>query len=273
MLHDGFIKKEVNQVHMKDAAFVKRPMQDVVTDDHLAEGISGEGEGAAFAFKLFFRADGVGGLHVDSLPSLVDDEVDIVWDFHGLSMGIPAGSDDDADIDGESAPDEFVVDRVFHEMRDFRLTKGEPRIAKTEVLAIELVGEGEVGASLDVVAARLGKEKCVLHMRDVGSNCMHGRFHPLRRKRMGDVRRIGEGADGRSEEIHNFAKQFRTGDSAALDDVLEVHHIIPSYPLIASDVIRAGKSLGLFTAAKSSHIFWRIFIAIVSCFLIPFQGF
>lgn len=39
-----------------------------------------------------------------------------------------------------------------------------------------------------------------------------------------------------------------------VDDVLEVHHIIPSYPLIASDVIRAGKSLGLFTAGKASGL-------------------
>lgn len=39
-----------------------------------------------------------------------------------------------------------------------------------------------------------------------------------------------------------------------VNDILEVHHIISSYPLIVSEVIRAGKSLGLFTAGQTSGL-------------------
>lgn len=36
-----------------------------------------------------------------------------------------------------------------------------------------------------------------------------------------------------------------------VDDTIEVHHILPSFPLIASNVIRAGKSLGKFSAGQA----------------------
>lgn len=73
--HDGFVKEEIKQVHMKDAGIIKCSTQNVIAHDDLAERVPGERKGAPFAFELLLGADGVCGLDIDPLPSL-DDEHD-----------------------------------------------------------------------------------------------------------------------------------------------------------------------------------------------------
>ena len=54
----------------------------------------------------------------------------------------------------------------------------------------------------------------------------------------------------------DFIFQVISSENSKLqvNDVIEVHHIIPSFPLIVSNVNRNGKPLGLFTAGKASGL-------------------
>ena len=111
-----------------------------------------------FLLPLLGGGNGICGLDVHLLRTAIDDKVDFVLLYFVLPGGIVVALDN-TDINGISTPDEFVVDGVFHEVREFRLAEVEARVPESGIGGVVFYRVVEVAAPLDVKAFRLSDQK------------------------------------------------------------------------------------------------------------------
>ena len=128
-----------------------------------------------------------------------------------------------ADIDGISTPDEFVVDGVFHEMREFRLAEVDASVPEPGIGRVVLYGVVEVPAALDVKPLRLADQKGVgkvVEILDDGvsaridsGNCLCG---------VGELGRIRERRGVAHHYVDNLLQEQIVPDVESFCDVAKV---------------------------------------------------
>ena len=155
------IEEKVNKTDVGDAAVVVGSgLERVVGYHHLFEGIAGVAKREGLLFPLLGGGDGVCGLDVHLPRTAIDDEVDFVLSYRVLPGGVVVALHN-ADVNGISTPDEFVVDGVFHEVREFRLAEVDARVPKSGIGGVVFHRVVEVAAPLDVKALCLADKKGV----------------------------------------------------------------------------------------------------------------
>jgi len=83
-------------------------------------------------------------------PALGCNEVNLPWRLHGIAGLVSFEGVDDLDIDGTPANDQFVIDNVLHDMRQFLLAEADAGFAQANVLAVVFVGVFEAGLAFHV---------------------------------------------------------------------------------------------------------------------------
>ena len=98
---------------------------------------------------LFGGGNGVCRLNVYLLWSAIDHKVNLVLSYRVLASGIVVALYN-ADINGISTSDKFVVDGIFHKMCELWLTEVDSCISKTGIGGVVFNWIVEVTASLDI---------------------------------------------------------------------------------------------------------------------------
>ena len=155
------IEEKVNKTDVGDAAVVVGSgLERVVGYHHLFEGIAGVAKREGLLFPLLGGGDGVCGLDIYLPRTAIDDEIDFVLSYRVLPGGVVVALHN-ADVNGISTPDEFVVDGVFHEVREFRLAEVDARVPEAGIGGVVFHRVVEVAAPLDVKALCLADKKGV----------------------------------------------------------------------------------------------------------------
>ena len=155
------VEEKIDKADVRDAAGVVRlGLERVVRYHHLSEGIAGVPKREGFLLPLFCGGDGICGLDVHLPRPAIDDEVDFILPYRVLPCGVVVVLHN-ADVNGISTSDEFVVDGVFHEVREFRLAEVEARVPESGIGGVVFYRVVEVAAPLDVKAFRLSDQKGV----------------------------------------------------------------------------------------------------------------
>ena len=153
------VEEKINKTDVRDAAVVVGSgLERVVGYHHLFEGIASVAKREGLLFPLLGGGDGVCGLDVHLPRTAIDDEIDFVLSYRVLPGGVVVALHN-ADINGISTPDEFVVDGVFHEVREFRLAEVDARVPESGIGGVVFHRVVEVAAPLDVKALCLADKK------------------------------------------------------------------------------------------------------------------
>ena len=155
------VEEKINKTDVRDAAVVVGSgLERVVGYHHLFEGIAGVAKRECLLFPLLGGGDGVCGLNVCLPRTAIDDEIDFVLSYRVLPGGVVVALHN-SDINGISTPDEFVVDGVFHEVREFRLSEVDARVPESGIGGVVFHRVVEVAAPLDVKSLSLADQKGV----------------------------------------------------------------------------------------------------------------
>ena len=100
-------------------------LTDIIADDNLREGISGEGKWPVLREDLFLIFQGVCGLNVGFPRASGGDKINLFWHLSGLSGLILFGAVYDSYVDFTVANTEIIVENVLHDMRHFQLTESD----------------------------------------------------------------------------------------------------------------------------------------------------
>ena len=155
------VEEKINKTDVRDAAVVVGSgLERVVGYHHLFEGIAGVPKREGFLRPLLCGGDGIGGLDVHLPRPAIDYKVDFVLLYRVLPGRIVVALHN-ADINGISTPDEFVVDGVFHEVREFRLAEVDARVPESGIGGVVFYRVVEVAAPLYVKSLSLADQKGV----------------------------------------------------------------------------------------------------------------
>ena len=161
-------------------------------------------------------------LDVDALVGKVDDKVDFVSsDF--MFPGFSRLKLHNANVHRVTAPDEFGVDYVLHEVRLFILPKVDAGVAEPGIGGVVLAGRFKVAASFDVVSLGLAYKEGVFEESKILAYC--GRIGVELRDGVhcvADPAWICETADSAHDDVKQTFYRFGVLDVVALDDVFEV---------------------------------------------------
>ena len=218
------VEQEVEKTDVGDAVvIVGARLAWVVGDDEFRERIAGVAKRKGFLLALLRIRNRVGGLDVNLLCAAIHHEIDLVL-AELMNAGRIFVSLDDTDIHGVTAADEFVVDGVFHEMREFRLAEIDPGVAKAGVGGVVFDRVVEMMTPFDIESVRLSDKKSVGKMVEVsGDNVAIGIDSGNGLGGVGEFRRIGEPCDITHSDVHDFFQQQIVTKVIALDEVAEVN--------------------------------------------------
>jgi len=185
-------------------------------------------------------------LDVDALVGKVDDKVDFVSsDF--MFPGFSRLKLHNANVHRVTAPDEFGVDDVLHEVRLFILSKVDAGVAEPGIGGVVLAGRFKVAASFDVVSLGLVYEEGVFEESKILAYC--GRVGVELRDGVhcvADPAWICETADSAHDDVKQTFYRFGVLDVVALDDVFEVDGPV--------EVVEIGLPLGV---GFGQHTSWE----------------
>lgn len=217
------VEEEIDKADIGDAVVVIRPgLEGVVRYHHLPEGIAGVPQREGFLLPLLGGGDGIGGLDVHLSRPAIDDKVYFVLPYRVLSGGVVMALHN-ADINGISTPDEFVVDGVFHEMREFRLSEVDARVPETGIGGVVFHRVVKVPASLDVKPLRLADKKGVGKVVEVLDDGVSARIDSGNGLcGIGELGRIRERRGIAHHYVNHFLKEQIVPDAVSLYDVTEV---------------------------------------------------
>ena len=126
-------EEKIDKADVRDAVVVICPgLEGVIRYHHFPEGIAGMPKREGFLLPLLGGGNRICGLDVYLPRSAIDYEVDFVLPCCVLPGGIVVALHN-ADINGISTSDEFVVDGVFHEVREFRLAEVDARVPESGI--------------------------------------------------------------------------------------------------------------------------------------------
>lgn len=219
----GGVEEEVEEGEVEDAVLVVVAGGGVGGDEDFGEGIVDAAEGTQLLLALFGGGESVGGLDVGAGAAEVADEIDLQL-LALAHTALVAGVDGvDADIHGDAAAAQLVVDEVFHEVRFLKPAEVETGVAQTEVGEIVFGGGADVSFAADVVARGFFNQKSLFKNRQVFFDGSGGDFALFnRQKRVFQAGGVGEPADAGGDDIDQLLQIVIRADAVAFFDVGEV---------------------------------------------------
>ena len=211
---------------MPDAVVVAVGGRILAVDHHLLEVVVNVLEGERFLRHFLLVGNHPGRLDVDSLVAAVDDEVDFVGGAGGSALRTREVFKA-PNVNIVAAPQEFVEDYVFHQMRTFALALCDMDVSYACVGDVVLGRRVEVALAFYIKASRFLDEKRVFKVFEILSDGdVVGRDSHGRADRVREFAWIGEAADVAHDDI---GKRFEDGvvfDLVPSDDVLKVDCLV-----------------------------------------------
>ncbi len=152
------IEKKVQEADVPDAVVVAIGCRVLSVNDHFLEVVAGVLEREGLLCHLFLVGNHPGGLDVDPLIAAVHDEVDFVGAENVPAALLPVETDDTY-INGIPIAEKFVVDGIFHQMREFYLAETCTGVTQTRISGVVFGGIVQIVFAFDVKARRLADEK------------------------------------------------------------------------------------------------------------------
>lgn len=258
------VQQEIQQVHISDSAFVAcSRLQGVVRDHELGKVVFDAEQGGCFLDALLFVGDEIGGLDVNLARRVVYDKVDFIASRFMSAVGVTLPFHD-ADVNGITAPDQFAVDDILHQMRGLELSKIHARVSKARVCCVVFCRIVQIVPTLDVVSVDLLDDKGVFKVLEVVRNrrlvdgCLE--------RRREDVCKfvwIGERTDGAHHDIDDSLKQHRVFDFIPFNDIADVDGIIEVGKILS--LLGIGILEDAVGHASEAHVFFKkgVWIGIV----------
>ena len=221
------VEKEVEKADMADAVVV-----DVLdghrgaVDHHLAEVVARMLQGEGFLGHLLRVRNHPCRLDVDALVAAIDDEVDFVG-WPNVLARLCRVVVDNSDVDGVSLPFQFVVDGVFHQVRELHLAESRPGVAKSGVGGVVFGRVVEVVVAANVKSRGLGEDEGVFQVAEIlGNRVLGGRDAASRFQGIGKFCRIGETADVAHGNVDDRSEWLLSAQLHAFDDIAYVNRLV-----------------------------------------------
>ena len=151
------IEQEIQHVDGQDSVLVTPDRRVVARDDNLLERVAHVFE-RAYLFRPLLLV-GYGERRLDVVPSASEVRHEVNLDL--LVVGFRVPQVNHADVNVVTAYPELVVDDVLHQVRLLELPEIQQRIAKPDILEVELGLPAYVFPPLDVIPPRLAEQKCL----------------------------------------------------------------------------------------------------------------
>ena len=217
------VEEKRHDAHEGDAVLVCPGLFVRVAGHHdLSEVVPDVAKRKGLLFALFVVGDVPCGLDVEAHVAFVDDEI------HFIPLAATLAVDGrehlhGADVHGIAAADEFVVDRVFHEMRVLALPEVEPRIADAGVDGVVFGRVVEVAVAAQVEEPGVTYEKGRFKIAEIFAygrlvaSELAGRVYRVR-----EFRRIRKASDIAHCSVGDGFKKIVVSEIEPLDYVAEV---------------------------------------------------
>jgi len=218
------VEEKIDKTDVRDAGVVVCPgLEGVVRYHHLPEGIAGVPKREGFLLPLLGCGNGIGGLDVHLLGTAIDYKIDFVLSCLMNSL-LSFIEHDHADVYGVSAPDEFTVNDILHQVCRLGLAKVDARIPEPRVRSVVLDGIVEIAAPLYIISRGFQKQERIFEagkIFDDGRSCRFCVYGGLNHVR--EFGRIGESGNVAHHDVDYGFKQSDILNFVAFHDVLDVN--------------------------------------------------
>ena len=195
-------------------------------DHHLAEVVARMLQGEGFLGHLLRIWNHPCRLDVDALVAAIDDEVDFMG-WPNVLARLCRVMVDNSDVDGVSLPFQFVVDGVFHQVRELHLAESRSGVAKSGVGGVIFGGVVEVVVAANVKPRGLGEDEGVFQVaKMLGNRVLGGRDAASRFQGVGKFCRIGETADVAHGNVDDRSEWLLSAQLHAFDDIAYVNRLV-----------------------------------------------